>query len=128
MATDKADRASGGDRKRPKRDRSDAQLLLTAKKILSVYRRIAPGVPKAIDAKAFARSVATLESSVVAVAAANNARARAVAVKKRSRRALDQYVKRIRSGIKGHYGDDSEEYELVGGTPLSKRKKRPRRK
>ena len=31
-------------------------------------------------------------------------------------------VKRMRSGVKAIYGDDSTEYELVGGTRLSERK------
>ena len=35
-------------------------------------------------------------------------------------------VKRVRSGIKGLYGDDSSEYEIAGGMRLSE-KKRPRR-
>jgi hypothetical protein len=35
-------------------------------------------------------------------------------------------IKRLRSGVKGLYGDDSVEYELVGGTRRSERK-RPRR-
>lgn len=35
-------------------------------------------------------------------------------------------IKRVRSNIKGLYGDDSTEYELVGGTRRSERKK-PRR-
>jgi hypothetical protein len=32
-------------------------------------------------------------------------------------------VKRMRAGIKGLYGDDSSEYELVGGTRRSERKR-----
>jgi hypothetical protein len=32
-------------------------------------------------------------------------------------------VKRMRAGIKGTYGDDSSEYELVGGTRRSERKR-----
>jgi hypothetical protein len=31
-------------------------------------------------------------------------------------------VKRVRASIKGIYGDDSSEYEMVGGTRLSERK------
>ena len=31
-------------------------------------------------------------------------------------------VKRARAGIKGIYGDDSSEYEMIGGTRLSDRK------
>ena len=33
-------------------------------------------------------------------------------------------VKRLRAGVKGIYGDDSSQYEMVGGTRRSERKKR----
>lgn len=36
-------------------------------------------------------------------------------------------VKRVRAGAKGSFGDDSTQYELVGGTRLSERKTRARR-
>ena len=36
-------------------------------------------------------------------------------------------VKRVRAGVKGIYGDDSSQYELVGGTRASERKPRARR-
>jgi hypothetical protein len=35
-------------------------------------------------------------------------------------------VKRMRAGVKGLYGDDSSEYELVGGTRRSDRKRASR--
>jgi hypothetical protein len=31
-------------------------------------------------------------------------------------------VKRVRAGVKGNFGDDSSQYEMVGGTRLSERK------
>jgi len=31
-------------------------------------------------------------------------------------------LKRVRSGVKGNYGDNSSQYEMVGGTRLSERK------
>ena len=37
-------------------------------------------------------------------------------------------VKRLRVGVKAIYGDDSSEYEMVGGTRLSERKPRTRKK
>ena len=37
------------------------------------------------------------------------------------------YVVRLRSAIKGIYGDDSSQYEVVGGTRRSERKSRRRR-
>ncbi len=36
-------------------------------------------------------------------------------------------LKRVRSGIKGNYGDNSSQYEMVGGTRLSERKSPVRR-
>ena len=36
-------------------------------------------------------------------------------------------VKRVRATVKGVYGDDSSEYELVGGTRRSQRKRAVRR-
>ncbi len=38
-----------------------------------------------------------------------------------------EYVTRLRSGIKAIYGDDSSEYEMVGGTRRSERKPYSRR-
>jgi hypothetical protein len=37
-------------------------------------------------------------------------------------RALWDKVKRVRNGIKAHYGDDSSQYEMIGGTRVSDRK------
>lgn len=36
-------------------------------------------------------------------------------------------VKRVRSGVKSNYGDDSYQYDLVGGTRTSDRKPRTRK-
>jgi hypothetical protein len=36
-------------------------------------------------------------------------------------------IKRIRLGVKANYGDDSSQYEMVGGTRLSDRKPRSRK-
>jgi hypothetical protein len=38
-----------------------------------------------------------------------------------------EYVIRLRAGIKGFYGDDASQYELVGGTRRSERKPHPKR-
>ena len=36
-------------------------------------------------------------------------------------------IKRVRAGVKANYGDDSSEYELIGGTRVSERKSPTRR-
>jgi hypothetical protein len=35
---------------------------------------------------------------------------------------LWEKIKRVRAGVKGIYGDDSSQYEMIGGTRLSERK------
>ena len=42
--------------------------------------------------------------------------------------AVWEKVKRVRAGVKGQYGDDSSQYEMVGGTRLSERKTPARKK
>jgi len=37
-------------------------------------------------------------------------------------------LKRVRSSVKGEYGDDSSQYKLVGGTRMSDRKRSTRKK
>jgi hypothetical protein len=37
-------------------------------------------------------------------------------------------VKRVYDSVKGIYGDDSSQYEMVGRTPASKRKRRSRKR
>ena len=41
--------------------------------------------------------------------------------------AIWDMVKRVRSGVKALYGDDSTQYDLVGGTRLSERKRSGRK-
>ena len=36
-------------------------------------------------------------------------------------------VKRVRAGVKANYGDDSQQFEWVGGTRISERKRATRR-
>ena len=36
-------------------------------------------------------------------------------------------IKRVRAGVKANYGDDSQQYEMVGGTRTSERKQRVRK-
>ncbi len=36
-------------------------------------------------------------------------------------------IKRVRAGVKANYGDDSQQYEMVGGTRTSERKYRGRK-
>lgn len=33
-----------------------------------------------------------------------------------------EMIKRVRAGVKGNYGDNSSQYEMVGGTRLSEKK------
>ncbi len=39
-----------------------------------------------------------------------------------------QRIKRVRSSVKGAYGDDSSQYEMIGGTRMSDRQRAARKK
>ena len=41
--------------------------------------------------------------------------------------ALWDTLKRLRAGIKAAYGDDSSQYEMIGGTRISEKKKAPKK-
>jgi len=43
---------------------------------------------------------------------------------KAERHTLWEILKRVRSAVKGKFGDDSDEYERIGGTRLSERRRR----
>jgi hypothetical protein len=51
----------------------------------------------------------------------------AMNAKQSAAKAARELIKRVRASVKGAFGDDSDEYELVGGTRASERK-RPVRK
>jgi len=68
--------------------------------------------------------ITTLQSEETAKIAAEDALTSARNKVKDERHNLWEILKRIRTGVKSQFGDDSDEYERVGGTRMSERKRR----
>lgn len=65
----------------------------------------------------------TLEAAVAALDALNAERTRLVNEKGEEAENLSDYIVQVRSVVKGLFGADSSEYDMVGGTRASERKK-----
>src|SRR5215207_8704666 len=103
-------------------------VLQQAQNVLGGWNQITP-LP------AFGTLTAPLLTTEISAAAAFNSQIAALEAQltdKRNQRdaayvAVWDKVKRVRSAAKGIYGDDSSEYEMVGGTRLSERKSKARK-
>lgn len=107
---------------------SDAKLLEEARRIAQVLPKIAGALPKDLEARRFSELVKRFDEGLTAIARLNNERTDAVNHKNSTGKAVFEFIKRVRSTVKGVYGDDSSEYDLVGGTRRSERKPPTRKK
>ncbi len=102
---------------------SEAALIAEVTSLGEVLPKVAEALPKELDPKAFKLESQQLGESITSVNDANRARTKAVAEKRERVKVIQQMIKRIRASVKGRFGDDSLEYELVGGKRASNRKK-----
>jgi hypothetical protein len=103
-------------------------VLVQAQMVLSAWNQISTtlafGTLNAAALTADVTTATTLESDI--------AKLEAQLTDKRNQRdatyiGMWDKLKRVRNGIKATYGDDSSQYEMVGGTRLSERKTRTRK-
>lgn len=107
--------------------RSVPKLLQEAKEVKEALEKIGDDLPDAISVAALEARITALEAKVSELDGLNADRTRVVNEKGDMAEDLSDQLVRTRSGIKGLYGNDSSEYEMVGGTRASERKK-PKRK
>ena len=106
--------------------------MVTETIILKQTQRLASVVPKlaklpaGLDAAAFGALVQDVEQARAEVARLEREGVAASNRKAEKLEALYEMVKNMRKAVGALYGDDSTEYELVGGTRRSERK-RPHR-
>src|SRR5438034_6998628 len=99
-----------------------AKLLQEANHLIEVLPGISR-IPKELDVKYITQAHDGLETTAAGLKRANDARSQAVAQKVERVRALREAITRIRAAVKGIHGDDSAEYEMVGGKRRSTRKR-----
>jgi flagellar biosynthesis/type III secretory pathway chaperone len=102
---------------------SDDSLIAELKAMAKPLKKLAKKLPAELGMNVLAERRAALETTVERVKHINSERTEAVNAKQAASKQARELLKRIRAAVRGAYGDDSTEYELVGGTRLSERKK-----
>jgi hypothetical protein len=73
------------------------------------------GMPVDLKAESLAGLIERCEETIAATQTAKTNLAAVMDAKHKAFEAMDQCVKRVRSSVKGMFGDDSLEFERVGG-------------
>jgi hypothetical protein len=103
------------------------KLLQEAHAIKEALEQMGANVPAGISAAEMSNRIAALENIISELDKVNANRTQLVNSKADGAERVSDYVVQVRSVIKGISGPDSSEYEMVGGTRKSERKK-PKRK
>lgn len=103
------------------------KLLQEAGKVKEALELIGGGLPAGMSAAEVNARISALENAVRALDALNIERTQLVNSKADQALSLSDYIVLIRLAVKATYGPDSSEYEMVGGTRASERKKYTRK-
>jgi len=103
------------------------KLLQEAGEVRQALAAIGEVLPAEISAVEMEAKISDLEAVIAEMDANSADRTRLVDLKKDKARIVSDYVVQSRSVVKGIYGADSYQYDMVGGTRTSERS-RPKRK
>lgn len=107
--------------------KSVPKLLQEANEIKKALEKMDDRLPDGLKAADMETKIVGLETAVDELDAVNVERTRLVDRKGEQAGHLSDHIVQVRSVVKGIFGADSEEYDMVGGTRTSERK-RPARK
>lgn len=102
--------------------KSIPKLLQEANEVKKALEKIGAGLPEGLTAADMAAKIAGLEAVVGEVDAANADLTRLVNRKGEQAEAVSDHIVQVRAAVKGIFGADSSEYDMVGGTRTSERK------
>ena len=103
------------------------KLLQIAGETKEALGKISADLPTDVSVAEITAKIADLESAVSELDALNAERTRLVNVKGDKAGALSDYLVHVRTSVKAVCGPDSSEYDMIGGTRSSERKK-PKKK
>ena len=103
------------------------KLLQIAGEVKEALGKISADLPADVSVAEITARIDDLEGAISALDALNAERTRQVNVKGDKAGALSDYLVHVRTSVKAACGPDSSEYEMVGGTRSSERKK-PKKK
>jgi len=103
------------------------KLLQEAHEVKQALEKIGESVPSGISASEMSDRIAALEDVINQLDTLNAEQTRLVDSKTDLAQSVSDYIVQVRAAIKGILGADSYEYDMVGGTRKSERKK-PKKK
>ena len=103
------------------------KLLQEAHAIKEALEQMGEGVPAGISASEMSDRIAALEAIISEIDKVNAQKTQLVNSKGDGAQRVSDYIVQVRAVVKGIKGADSSEYDMVGGTRASERKK-PKRK
>ena len=103
------------------------KLLQMAGETKQALEKINAALPADVSATEMAAKIAGLETAISELDAVNVERTRLVNAKGEQAKSLSDYLVHVRLAVKAVCGPDSTEYEMIGGTRSSDRKK-PKKK
>ncbi len=106
---------------------TDAASVLEARNVAKILEPMGERLPGDIRAGAVLAAAATLEATATELGEIDARRTVLINNRAAQRKALNDLLSRVKSGVRSVFGDDSNEYELVGGTRRSERKRPVRR-
>ena len=107
--------------------KSVPKLLQEANEIKKALEKIDDRLPDGLKAADMETKMAAVESVVDELDALNAERTRLVDQKGEQAGNLSDHIVQVRSAVKGIFGADSAEYDMVGGTRTSERKRAKKR-
>jgi hypothetical protein len=107
--------------------KSVPKLLQEANEIKKALEKIGTGLPDGLTAADMETKMTALEDVVDALDENNAERTRLVDRKAEQAKHLSDHIVQVRSAVKGIFGANSEEYDMVGGTRTSERKRHGRK-
>ncbi len=101
---------------------NDVGIVTEARRLAKVATDNKLKLPGGLDAAGMTTEADKAQKQLDELDALNRKRKQLVTDKNAAVKALKVLIKRLRTGVKAEYGDDSTEYEKVGGKRSSERK------
>jgi hypothetical protein len=106
--------------------KNQATKLAEAKQIAGILAEMDERLPEELHSSHLAEIISEIEQASVRRKQLKTELDAAIEAQKQKRSELKVFMKRLRSGVKAVFGDDSLEYERVGGKRRSEYKRRTR--
>jgi hypothetical protein len=103
---------------------SEADLMAEGRRVLAVLGGVEPKLPTDLNSARLTTILTSFDTTTSSVKSLKSDLAAAVEAKDTAMGELKEFLKRAKAGAKAAFGDDSLEYERLGGKRASERKRK----